>query len=215
LIQHQAFSSAIEVLTPAASHFPKSGKIRTLLGIAHYAYGDSREAVITLEDAITVEPQLDAAYDCLAQVVLQSSAAAPERSFELLCGWNQVVCAALKLRVGHESGDVAAQEAAIAELERSANNDAIGQCELARGLEWTNELEKARKQMERCVSLDPSAQNHYRLALVYQRLGLTDLARKELDSRKQLLQNMSEQTALGLSALRGLGQTMQPAPAIH
>jgi hypothetical protein len=56
--------------------------------------------------------------------------------------------------------------------------------------------------MEACVKLDPLPQNLYRLALVYKKLGLTHLARKELDLRSEILQKMSEQTALGLNALQ-------------
>jgi hypothetical protein len=49
---------------------------------------------------------------------------------------------------------------------------------------------------------DPTPQNHYVLALVYKRLGLTDLARRQLIARNALLQKMSEETATGLNALR-------------
>ncbi len=61
--------------------------------------------------------------------------------------------------------------------------------------------------METCVQLDPSPQNHYRLGLLYRKLGLADGAQKEMQQRNAVLQRMSEQTALGLAALQALGGT--------
>jgi hypothetical protein len=121
-----------------------------------------------------------------------------------LCGWNVTVCSALKLRAARESGDARIQTEAIAGLERAPQNDVIARCELARAREWTNRLPEARTEMEKCVAADPSPQNHYRLGIIYQRLGLADLAKKQMELRQQLLAQMSEQTANGLSVLKTL-----------
>jgi len=40
--------------------------------------------------------------------------------------------------------------------------------------------------------------------LIYKRLGLNALSQREMDLRQQLLQKMSEETALGLSTLKAL-----------
>jgi len=56
--------------------------------------------------------------------------------------------------------------------------------------------------MEECVRLDPSPQNHYRLGLLYEKLGLSELAHKEIELRTQTLQRMSEETAMWLKALQ-------------
>ena len=58
--------------------------------------------------------------------------------------------------------------------------------------------------MESCVQFDPSPQNHYRMGLIYRRLGMNELSRKEMDLRNQMLEKMSEETALGLNALKTL-----------
>jgi hypothetical protein len=63
--------------------------------------------------------------------------------------------------------------------------------------------------MEQCVKLDPLPQNHYRLAQLYGKLGLTQLERQELETRRQILQSMSEQTALGLNALQEFGNAVK------
>ncbi len=202
LIQHQSFTPAIEMLKNSAPLFPKSAKIRTLLGIAQYANGYTKDAEESLQDAIAVDPKLESAYRCLAQIVLQSSAAPPQPMIDSLCAWNAVVCSALKLRIAREANDTAVQSEAIAVLKRAASNNAIARCELGRAYEWKNDLAQARTQMEACVRLDPSPQNHYRLGLIYKRLGESELAQKQMELRNQILQKMSEETALGLNALQ-------------
>ena len=42
------------------------------------------------------------------------------------------------------------------------------------------------------------------MGLIYKRLGMNDLSRKEMDLRNQMLEKMSEETALGLNALKTL-----------
>ncbi len=202
LIQHQKFRSAIDLLERSAPLFPRSAGIRTLLGIAQYADGDVSEGIASLQDAIAADPKMEAPYRCLARILLQSSAAPPPRAVTALCRWNAVVCSALRLRVARDAGDAATERAAIATLKRAPPGDAIADCELGRAYQWTGELSSARTQMEACTRLDPSPQNHYRLAVIYRKLGLADLARKELAVRAEILQKMSEETALGLDALQ-------------
>ena len=73
LIQHQAFRPAIDILEQSVPLFPKSAKLRTLLGIAQYANGDTKQSITSLEDAIEVDRNLDSSYRCLSKIVLQSS----------------------------------------------------------------------------------------------------------------------------------------------
>jgi tetratricopeptide (TPR) repeat protein len=204
LIKRQAFSPAIGILKTSVATFPHSGTLRTLLGIAQYATGESKDAQESFEGAIRVDPKLDSAYECLAQITLQSSASPPPQVVHSLCGWNEIVCSALRLRSAREAGDSALEQQAIAGLKMAPEESIIGRCELARGYEWTGRLDQARAEMEACVRLDPIPQNHYRLGLLYQKLGFTELARREMELRGQTLQRMSEQTALGLSALQSL-----------
>lgn len=203
-IKHQNFGAAINLLARSKPLFPHSAKIRTLLGIAEYGEGQIQDAETTLKEAIQCDPKLDSAYQCLARIVLQSSAAPPDDIVRSLCSWNQVVCSALQLRVAREAGNTELANQALARLAASPDQSAVAVCERARGLEWAGQLEDARKSMEACVKLDPIPQNHYRLAQLYGKLGLTERARQELETRRQILQSMSEQTALGLSALQTL-----------
>lgn len=94
------------------------------------------------------------------------------------------------------------QNEAIAGLKRAPANDPVARCELARAWEWKNRLQDARTEMEACLRSDPSPQNHYRMGLIYKRLGLNDLSQSEMDQRKRMLEKMSEETALGLNTLK-------------
>jgi Flp pilus assembly protein TadD len=201
LIRHRHFPAAIELLEQSKPLFPRSARVRTLLGIAQYSYGDLAEAVASLIEAIVADPNVESAYQCLAQIVLQSSAAAPPAATEHLCKWNATVCSALKLRLARDKDDPALQKEAIAGLQRAPAGDPVARCELARAWEWTNRLPEARTEMEACLKSDPSPQNHYRLGLIYKRLGLNDLSQNEMDARSKILQKMSEETSLGLSTL--------------
>jgi tetratricopeptide (TPR) repeat protein len=202
LIQHQDFRAAVELLQQSVPLFPRSARIRTLLGIAQYSNGDVEEASASMVDAIAADPKMESAYRCLAQIVLQSSTAPPPPVIEHLCRWNATVCSALKLRIAREKDDAGMQNEAIAGLRRAPANDPVAPCELARAWEWTNRLQEARTEMEACLQFDGSPQNHYRMGLIYRRLGLNDLSQNEMDQRKRMLQKMSDETALGLNTLK-------------
>jgi tetratricopeptide (TPR) repeat protein len=202
LMQQPDFAPAIAMLQQTAPLFPKSAKLRTLLGIAQYAAGYNNEAIAALSDAIALDPQMDSAYRCLTQIVLQSSAAPSPAVVKALCTWSRVVCSALQLRVARETHNAALTAEAVAGLERAPRNDAIGTCELARAYEWENGAARARHAMERCVRLDPSPQNHYRLGMLYRKLGLTALAHEQMDLRAKATKQMSEQTAAWLKSLQ-------------
>ena len=185
LIQHQSFSAAIELLKQSTALFPHSAKLRTLLGIASYASGFGEDAIAEFEDATKIDPHFDPAYRCLARVLLQSSASPPPSSVALLCGWNAIACSAVRLRVAREHGDSETISRSIAVLAHASPRDPVATCELALGYEWSHQLREARRQMEACVRLDPTPQNHYRLGTLYQKLGLSNLARQEMELRNQ------------------------------
>src|SRR5579884_1721257 len=145
LVQHQSFEPAITVLQQAMPLFPRSGKIRTLLGVAQYAQGDVANATASLIDAVSVDPRLEPAYAYLAHIVLESSSVPPESVLRPLCGWSAVVCSALKLRMAHAAGDERAQADAIAALRLAPATDAVAKCELGRAYEWMDDLARARQ----------------------------------------------------------------------
>ena len=202
LVEHQTFPPAIAVLEQAAPLFPTSAKIRTLLGIARYAYGEVDGAENSLADAIRADPKMEPAYAYLAQIALESSAAPPQRVIDALCGWNRTVCSAMELRVARDKGDAALLSKAIQGLKSAPADDPVSSCELGRAYEWTSQWTEARACMETCVRVKPAPQNHYRLGLIYSQLGLTDLAHQEMELRKRALQDMSDEDARRRNAVQ-------------
>jgi Flp pilus assembly protein TadD len=192
LIRHQDFAGAVDLLQKSRPLLPKSAKLLTLLGIAQYSTGYTEDAVSTLISALDLDSTEEPAYRCLSQIVLQSSASPPQAATAHLCRWNATVCSALKLRLSRETGDRAMQEEAIAGLKHAPPADPVAHCELARAWEWTGRLPEARAEMETCLKFAPTPQNHYRMGLIYKRLGLDDLSRKEMEIRQRLLDSPAE-----------------------
>ena len=201
LIRHGGFRAAIAELRNAVAAFPKSTPLRVLLGIAQYASSDIEDARATLSEAISADPAAEPAYRSLARIVLQSSAVPEPRVIDQLCSWDRIVCSAIRLRVARERDDAALLKEAVTALEQAPAGNAIVPCELARAYEWSSRMPQARTAMEKCVAGDPSPQNHFRLGVIYQRLGLPELARQQMDLRSRLLDGRSEETTNALSAL--------------
>jgi tetratricopeptide (TPR) repeat protein len=200
--QHYTFEPAIDVLRQAAPLFPKSARIRTLLGISQYAVKHVDDAIQALTDAIDLDPSLEPAYAYLARVTLESTATPPQHTLDVMCRWNPEVCSALKLRNARETDDAKLRNEAIEGLKRAPAGSAIARCELGRAYEWSGEWKQARAQMEDCVRLSPSAETHYRLGLIYGQLELPDLARKEMNLRQVAIQRAAQDIARHQDAVR-------------
>ena len=200
LIESGASEEAIAVLKSANG----SAIALTLLGIAHYAQGEFKDAEGFLNRAIQRNEEFEPAYRSLAQLVLESSAAPSDKTIQSLCRWNQVVCSALELRVARQNGDREKQSRAMRTLKAAPFENRVARCALGQAYQWTNEWALARKELESCVAMDPSSRNHYRLAMVYQHLGESTLARRELEERKKLLGHQSEESVTGLAAVQDL-----------
>ena len=200
LIESGTSEEAIAVL--------KSGKESaidlTLLGIAHYAQGEFKDAEGLLNRAIQQNAKFEPAYRSLAQLVLGSSSTPSNETIRSLCGWDEVVCSALELRVARESSDREEQSRAMATLKAAPPENRVARCALGQAYQWTNEWLQARRELESCVTMDPSPRNHYRLAMVYQHLGKSALAHRELEARKKLLGQQPEESVTGLTALQDL-----------
>jgi tetratricopeptide (TPR) repeat protein len=204
LVQHYTFEPAIAVLQQAAPRFPKSARIRTLLGVALYAAGRFDEAETSMTDALALDPGLEPVYGYLAQAAFESPSAPPERTLRTICSRDAegVACVALQSRAARAEGDPAILAQVIAKLKRTPPDSAVARCELGWVYQATGQLAEARAELETCVRLDPSPQNHYRLGLVYNRLGFVELARKEMELRLTAGQKNSEDDARRRSAVQ-------------
>ncbi len=202
LVQHHTFAAAIVVLQQAAPLFPKSARIRTLLGIAEYSNGSVDEALANLAQAVVLDPALEPAQRYLIRIALESSGAPPENVVAAVCGHDLVACGALQLRIARQQDDTGLMKTATANLQKGRADNPIARCELGRAYEWAERWAEARPEMEACVRLDETPQNHYRLGLIYGHLGLADLARKQMELRRQTAERLSEEVDRRANAIQ-------------
>jgi tetratricopeptide (TPR) repeat protein len=130
----------------------------------------------------------------LKQVALESPSPPSQQALKIVCTRDAIACAALQSRIARAAGDLDMQARAIGELKRAPSDNVIAKCELGRAYQANGELADARAELEACVQLDPSPQNHYRLGIVYDRLGLTEMARKQMELREAAGKRKSEET---------------------
>jgi tetratricopeptide (TPR) repeat protein len=185
--RHYTFEPAVAVLLEGVQLFPKSARIRTLLGITQYAVRQVADAITSLTDAVELDPSLEGAWRYLSTVALDSTAAPPLQTIAALCRWNEVVCGAAELRRSREQNDSALRLRAMEKLRKASPENSTARCELGRAYEWSGEWREARREMEACVALEPSAQNHYRLGLIYSALQLPDPAREQMKLREDAI----------------------------
>jgi tetratricopeptide (TPR) repeat protein len=157
--------------------------------------GQIDEAETSLADAIELDPKLEPAYKYLARIATEGHDAPPTRTIDALCRWDATVCNVLKLRFAMEKGDAALQRQMIQALQAAPPDAAIARCELGFAYDSANQLADARTQMEACVRLDPSPLNHYRLGRLYSRLGLPELARRQMELRNAVAQRLNEEVS--------------------
>jgi tetratricopeptide (TPR) repeat protein len=207
--QHYTFEPAISVLQDAAPLFPQSARIRTLLGTCLQAVRRVAEAIDALTEAVELDPALDIAWRYLTTVVLASNGAPPRKTVAALCRWNAVVCGAVELRVAREENDTALRAKAMEKLRNGPSGNATAKCELARAYEWSGEWTEARRQMEACIALDPSAQNHYRLGLIYSALQLPELARGQMKLREAAMAKIADENARRQDAVQAFQYVMK------
>lgn len=193
--QHYTFEPAIAVLLQAVPLFPKSARLRTLLGVTQYSVRQVPEAIEALTEAVQLDPSLEAAWHYLSTVVLDSTAAPPPNTVDALCRWDAVVCGAVQLRLARQQGDPALRAQAMEKLRSAPPGNPIALCELSRAYEWSEAWPEARRQMEACVAAEPSAQNHYRLGLIYSALLLPDLARQQMKLREEAVTRTADENA--------------------
>src|SRR5207245_2799571 len=115
----------------------------------------------------------------------------------------------LKSRSARENGETTLQAEAVAELKRAPKDSAVARCELGRVYQGAARWPEARVELEACVRLDDSPQNHYRLGLVYNRLGMVELAEKEMKLRRAAEQRKSDETARRQSAVQAFRYLIQ------
>jgi tetratricopeptide (TPR) repeat protein len=204
LIALGAFDQAAAELQKSLARFPTSAPLLTLAGILQYSGGQTDAARQVLARAISADPKYEPAYVSLAKIILDSSGAPGQEEMTALCRWDKVTCSALQLRAARDANDADMEQRSIAALRAAPPQNATAACALGQAYAWSDRPQEARRALETCVKLDPTPQNHYRLAQIYRKLGQTDLAQKQLEARSRLSKALSDQTASAADSLKKL-----------
>lgn len=201
LLRHHTFDVAIRVFEHAAAEFPASERAKVGLGIAYFLDGRTAEAVNALMRA-GAQSELAATY--LGQIELDRAETPDRAAVDRVCSIESphllALCGGLLLRIE----DVAQATQKLRQAARLAPDDPVARCQLGKALDTSHEWEQARAEMEQCVRLDPkSPMGHFRLARIYYRLGLTDLAKKEERLRAETEQKLGDENERRYESVRG------------
>ena len=198
LLQHGNYAAAASVFQEAAKAFPKSARMFVGLGMSDYfteKYDDSVSAFLTADK---LDPGSGRAIGYLGATQVDNPAGPIPAAVASVCRRAEshptesatvTWCGALLFRKAYLANDLSAAPDAILHLRRAARlapDDPVANCSLGHALEWTEQLAEARHSLEICVRLRPgSAEDHYRLSHVYQRLGFREAAAEQADLTNQ------------------------------
>lgn len=204
LIQHQTFEPAIAILKRSAIDFPQSARTRTALGLTLFLSGREQEGIDELLEAVSLDPAFAGAVRYLGEIALPARTTPQVRIIEVECRYadahpsdseSNAVCGGLKARLAaHDSAtaDWPLILHYLAAAARASPNSPLAHCEYGKALDERQNWPQARTELEICERLDPnSVEAHYRLARIYSRLGLTELAKSELAQRSAAAQRVA------------------------
>jgi Flp pilus assembly protein TadD len=183
----------VRVVEAGKKIFARSAQLELTLGIAYYALERYAEALDTFLNAIAIDPTVEQPYIFIARTMDHTPSRLPQ------------ILAAFKALAGHDpdnyrsnylygkallmSGDDDDKAEALLRKSISLKADYWeSHLELAKALEQKGDLEGARLELRRAIELNPkSAEAHFRLGRVYDRLGQPDDAKKEYAIQTQLI----------------------------
>ena len=224
LLRHETFDAAILVLEPAVKQFPDSIRLRVALGLAYFLVNRDADGTRALVDAMGLDQRHEFSLDSLGQILIDQSDTPDAVVVKQLCdsadanpnfGKQQAICGGLLLRRQSDSGDTTPAPGVLARLQtavRLSPGDPIARCQLGKAYDLGGQWAAARAQMEQCVRLRPdSTEAHYRLARVYQHLGLKDLAKEQDRQRAEADRKLAAASDRRFATLSKFLYSLEPA----
>jgi tetratricopeptide (TPR) repeat protein len=192
LLKYHTYEPAALVFRQAAELFPKSTRIYVGLGLTYFLQEKYDESVAAFLQADALEPGSSQILGYIGESQMRRPGRPGTAVVDKICGYansknpspaSVTWCAALRFQTAYIGGDQASAPDIIQRLHAAvmlSPSEPVANCSLGHALEWTGQLADARHWLEACVALRPdSAEGHFRLGRVYQRLGLTELAKQE------------------------------------
>lgn len=198
LLRHQTLKPAVEVFRNSVERFPRSARLQTGLGVADFLLNDDQGALTAFCAAIDLEPKDPGSYFLLSRV----HRIPPEQQAEVTKLFEQHMAQSpkdAKARLYYATNllDSAGGELKPKDLQKvkSLLEESIAldprdaEAHLQFGIVLSNQQQNqaAAREFERCLALDPSANNaRYRLAQTLIRLGEKERGRKEMQQWEAL-----------------------------
>jgi tetratricopeptide (TPR) repeat protein len=216
LLTHESYQPALVVFRQTVGLFPASVRARVALGMTYFFLQRYQQASGALINAVEMDRKSYFALNYLG--ITQQDQPVPVRpaAITAICrraasdpgsGVAATYCGALSFRRAYEAGDKSGSEEIVQQLHKAVTlspENPVGNCELGKALEWVGQWSAARMQMEQCVKLQPdSPDNHYHLAQIYQRLGLSGLARQQFDLQEAGRRKMGKEIAYRNATVKG------------
>jgi predicted Zn-dependent protease len=194
LLKYHTYEPAVLVFRQAAELFPKSTRIYVGLGMAYFLQGNYDESVSAFLRADALDRGSSQIINYLGETQMRRPGGPDLTAMNSICGYAEAQnptaasvtwCAALRFQRAYIDGNQASAAEIIKRLHSAVSlspSDPAANCSLGHVLEWTAQLTEARHWLETCVALRPgSAEDHFRLSRVYQRLGFAQLAKQEAE----------------------------------
>jgi tetratricopeptide (TPR) repeat protein len=203
LLEHRALEPAIEVFSKGKDSFPHSIRMLIGLGVAEYARGSNHDAIDRLCQAADVDPMNPAPYIFLGKIqsveqIWSSPIAERLKRFATLVPGNALsnyYYATSLSRKMEESGEIKDSTQARTLLEKAIQLDPkLAPAYLQLGIVFAqqDQFPQAISFYQQAIEIDPqSAEEHYRLAQAYRKIGDTKHAAAEI----QRYQQTSKETA--------------------
>ena len=207
-LRHQNFEPALAVFQRSVQRWPDSVESWLGLGMAQFIRGSYSDAAATLQKAADMQPPSEIAVRYLGITQFEQPDAPSEAAINSVCHFAEsqpkkssalTYCGALMLRHAAASGDNSSLDKIIqllGEAERIDPSDSLAVCQRGKAYVSKNDWPAAQHEFESCVRLDPdSAEGHYWLMRVDQRLGRTNDAAHEETLYQSAHQKMADDIA--------------------
>ena len=191
-LQHRTPQPAVLILEQAVQRLPKEIELLRLLGLAHYATGNTQKALSAFLRITEIDPDSEAGYSSLETLLPEAGARLDEivsrlRSF---CDRRpgELGYYLLALALTNRAGD-SAEPAELLKKAVARNPEFWpAHFELHKHLSAAGMFEEARQALEKPVELNPGyAPAHYELAKTYSRSGQRERAVEERKIHHQLV----------------------------
>ena len=193
LLQRHEFEQAIQVIAGGKKNFDKSPQLELELGAGYYGLRRFAEAAASFQRTIALSPDLEEPYIVLGKMLDQVPAKLPEltrifEAFEQAHPDNYLGYLVHAKALAQRPDSSKAAEVLLKKACLLSPQAAEPHFELAVLEERQQRLGEAAAEFEQAALLVPrDPATHYHLARVYDRLGKSELAKRERDIHKQLL----------------------------